>query len=99
VVIDEVEDGVEHQVACVGDSSGLDAGVGDGDVRVEATGRAGDGVDRDRRVVVEAVLVAVGADAVVDAGGLVVSASSTSGVSGSSSPSRNRSLVGPSLDP
>ena len=46
----------------------LQAGVGDGDVRVDAGAGGRDGVDRHRHVVGEAVLLAVGDRPLLDRG-------------------------------
>ena len=59
VVVDERQHLVDGQPALVRDPWGLQAGVGDGDVRVDARAGRGDGVDRHGNVVGEAVGLAV----------------------------------------
>ena len=68
VVVDELLDAVEREAAHGGDAARLDAGVGDGDVRVDARAGRRDGVGRDLRVrqagVVRAVELDVGGELV-----------------------------------
>ena len=68
VVVDHGEDVVELHPSLVGDARCLEPGVGQRDVRVEPGARCGHGVDGDRRVVGEAVLLAVGGDGLLDGG-------------------------------
>ena len=65
VVVDHPADRADVEAALGGDPRRLQAGVGDRDVRVEARARRGHGVDGHQRIGGEAVLRAVGGDALL----------------------------------
>ena len=68
VIVDEPLYLPEAQAACFCDTVGLESGVGDGDVRVEARARCGHGIDGTWCVRSRPFDVAVGVDALGDGG-------------------------------